>query len=112
DITGNMFVAKTGEQYNLNISSVKDDIEQMGRFDNNIYANPLTDGYRILATSSSKTSQEVSENLNLEGWQEKYGLDGNSKINPHIIPQYKTGNTMGENKYANGSFDQSTHVSV
>ena len=112
EIRDNMFVAKTGEQYNLNISTLKDDIKQMGRFNNNIYANPLTDGYRILTTVLRRTNQESSATFDLHGWKNKYGMDVGSKTNTHNVPTYKQAKLIGENKYANGSFDKSTHVSV
>ncbi len=105
-IENNLFFSQNGEQNNLNLSSVKNDLGQMGSFYNNVYASPMTDNYRIINKYNMGTSYEVTKLLDLDGWKSLYGKDAGSKIHPVSIPSYEVNGVIGENKYDNEGFDK------
>lgn len=105
-IENNLFFSQNGGQNNLNLSSIKNDLGQMGSFTNNVYASPLTDNYRIINKYNMGTSYEVSKILDLDGWKAVYGMDAGSKIHPVTIPSYEVNGVIGENKYDNEGFDK------
>lgn len=105
-IENNLFFSQNGEQNNLNLSSVKNDLGQMGSFYNNVYASPMTDNYRIINKYNMGTSYEVTKLLDLDGWKSLYGKDAGSKIHPVSIPSYEVNGVIGQNKYDNEGFNK------
>ncbi|SHN02783.1 Por secretion system C-terminal sorting domain-containing protein [Cyclobacterium lianum] len=104
-VENNIFFSQRGEQNNLNLSSIKNDLSQMAGFSNNVYANPLTDNYRIINKYNMGTSYEKTRILDLDGWKALYGKDYGSKIHPVNIPSYEINSLIGKNKYSNEGFD-------
>ncbi|WP_177179713.1 malectin domain-containing carbohydrate-binding protein [Cyclobacterium xiamenense] len=104
-IENNIFFTQNGAQNNLNASSIKNDIGQMASFNNNVYASPMTDNFRIITKHNMGTSSEVTKVLDLDGWKALYGKDGGSKIHPVSIPAFEVNGTVGNNKYDNEGFD-------
>ncbi|WP_162417069.1 malectin domain-containing carbohydrate-binding protein [Cyclobacterium roseum] len=105
-VENNLFFSRDGEQNNLNLSSIKNDLGQMAAFNNNVYASPLTDNYRIINRYNMGTSYEVTKALDLDGWKNLYGVDAGSKVHPVSIPSYEVNGVLGENKYDNEGFDK------
>ncbi|MDN3686611.1 malectin domain-containing carbohydrate-binding protein [Cyclobacterium jeungdonense] len=105
-VENNLFFSQNGEQNNLNLSSIKNDLGQMANFRNNVYASPLTDNYRIINKYNMGTSSEVTKLLDLDGWKALYGQDAGSTIHPVTIPSYEINGVSGENKYDNEGFDR------
>ncbi|WP_163378144.1 malectin domain-containing carbohydrate-binding protein [Cyclobacterium sp. SYSU L10401] len=105
-IENNLFFSQNGGQNNLNMSSIKNDLGQMGNFSNNVYASPMTDNYRIINKYNMGTSYETTKVLDLDGWKNLYGKDAGSKIHPVSIPSYEVNGVIGKNQYHNEGFDK------
>src|SRR5690606_35017160 len=97
-VEGNVFFSKSAEQNNVSFTSFKNDVAQMATFDKNVYANPLSDNYRIVKKYFAQSPKEVNKVLDLKGWQEFAGADRNSKVQPVDIPAFQLKKMIGTNK--------------
>lgn len=100
-IQNNIFVAKDKDQQTASISSVKEDVRELGNFDRNVYARPFDDYLSFYIHNGN----ERAEVLDIEGWRAKLGKDHSSQGSPAKIPAYKVTHVDQHNKYAHGSYN-------
>ena len=79
-ITNNILFSKSPAQWCLNIYSVVNDIASTGRMDSNYYCRPTGDNVVIQTVSNRWSSNSITKDLSLSGWQANYRKDLNSKI--------------------------------
>lgn len=103
----NIFFSKEPSQLISSISSVKNDINNMGKLDSNYYVRPLDDELGINTQYIDNLGSTISTAYNLEGWKSVFNQDQFSKNSPVVIPQYKLNKLVGLNKYPNGDFNTS-----
>ena len=70
-IQNNIFVSRLANQFNVKYESNQNDLVSYGQFDNNTYARPFEDTYKVLAVYNSTTGA----NLSLAQWQSRYNKD-------------------------------------
>ncbi|MEP6594632.1 MAG: right-handed parallel beta-helix repeat-containing protein [Ginsengibacter sp.] len=81
----NIFFTKIPGQAILSFNSGADDINLFGKFDSNYYASPLDERIKIYSNGKS-LGNAVTENLDLDEWQKKYGKDvASKKITKQIV---------------------------
>src|SRR5690606_39906008 len=83
-IQNNIFVAKGKDQQTASISSVKQDVRELGHFDRNVYARPFDDYLSFYVHNGN----ERAEVLDIEGWRAKLGKDHSSQGSLVKIPAY------------------------
>ena len=84
-VQNNIFVSRSGTQFNVKYESSQNDLASFGQFDNNVYARPFEDVYKIRAVYNSTTGADLS----LSEWQNRYGKD-QSTLNSPVT--YSSGN--------------------
>ena len=84
-IQNNVFVTKQPNQFNVKFESNQNDLGSYGDIDNNVYARPFEDTYKVLAVYN----QTVGAALTLEQWQSRYGKDLHTLNSPVT---YSSGN--------------------
>jgi parallel beta-helix repeat protein len=104
-ITDNIFFSKRSTHMISSISTKADDIDKIGKFNNNYYARPMDDQMGIHNCTYLNTSKQVTSYRDLEGWKTKYGHDDNSKKSIKKLAPYKIKNLKGSGKFLNGSFN-------
>ncbi len=107
-ITNNIMFSKTASQLANNVTSVENDIRQMGNFNSNYYCRPIDNNY-VFFDAYYSGGQLYQQYNNLAGWQAKYGFDANSKGAPVTIPSYKINSLIGSNKYVNGYYNSNVY---
>jgi parallel beta-helix repeat protein len=107
EIAGNIFFSKSPSQLTSSLSSVADDINSFGSFDNNFYCRPFNDKLQIHNAYVDGGGQSFSNIYDLADWKAKYGKDGSSKGSPVQIPEYVINSVTGANQYPNGAFNSS-----
>lgn len=100
-VQNNVFVAKTPDQLTASISSIKNDVRELGQFDRNVYARPFDD-YQSFYIHNGKDKAEI---LDMDGWRGKLGKDHASQGSPVKIPAYKVTHVDQHNKYPHGSYN-------
>lgn len=103
-IQNNIFVAKGKDQQTASISSVKQDVRELGHFDRNVYARPFDDYLSFYIHNGN----ERAEVLDIEGWRAKLGKDHSSQGSPVKIPEYKVTHVDKHNKYSHGAYNTAT----
>jgi parallel beta-helix repeat protein len=99
-VRDNNFLQKSNEQVHVFASSTKNDLDQIGVFDNNIYARPTNDYLTFLtSTPAGRVSLDLNE------WQQKYNRDLNSKKSPLPFPKGKITAVKSDNKISNGNYN-------
>jgi hypothetical protein len=95
----NISFAKESFQSVMQFGSIQNDFGTYGSFDNNIYAKPIDNNGIIKTQNGSSISY-----FDLSLWKSRYSsYDGNSRESPVTITPYQVSNTIGGNKFANGS---------
>lgn len=105
-IEKNLFFSKGNEEMNLNFNSIADDIQKMGKFSNNIYANPFSDNFRIATRVNMGGANDRSTLYDLNTWRAAFNTDHGSTNHPFEIEKYKIEKLIGDNRYANEGFDK------
>lgn len=112
-IENNVFVGKDKEEMNLNFHSIANDIKAMGRFSNNIYANPFSDNYRISTSVNMGGNSGATTLYDLDTWRKAYNTDHGSTNHPFDIEQFSISRFIGNNRYVNERFDSNVlHVTT
>lgn len=109
-VSDNIFFSKTADQMTAFISSIKDDIKDMGSFDRNFYARPVDDFLSIF-TQHQEWGQRISKTYDLEDWTKEYNKDQSSKKSPVKLPSHRIINVDKSNKFPNGTFDNQSMAS-
>ena len=103
-ITNNIFFAKTDTQMVSSVSTMANDINLIGKMDNNYYCRPMDDNLTMMS-SCIIAGLRVDRYLDLAGWQATYKLDKFSQKTPLFVPQYSINSFTGSNKFSNGTFN-------
>ena len=104
-VSGNIFFSKYSNQIAAGFRTIKNDIPQMGTFNDNRYCRPMDDD-KTIQTIYYGSSGKTFAFLSLDEWQKIYNYDLNSSISPYKLPLYSYNNVIGSNKLINGTFDQ------
>jgi hypothetical protein len=104
-VNNNILIAKSASQMVAEFTTIDDDIQNFGTFDDNYYCRPVDDEL-IMFTEHKGNSGRVSKYMNLETWQTAYGYDMHSKKSPITIPPYTIANYIGTNRFSNGKFEK------
>jgi hypothetical protein len=99
-VRDNNFLQKSNDQIHVFASSTQNDLDQIGVFDNNIYARPTNDYLTFLTSTPAGRV-----NLDLLEWQQKYNRDLNSKKSPLRFPKGKITAVKSDNKISNGDYN-------
>ncbi|WP_209329555.1 malectin domain-containing carbohydrate-binding protein [Lunatimonas salinarum] len=102
---GNKLLIDSPFQQFIHVYSIYNDVPQLADFNNNYFASPFYDDYRIQVKYNAGTSNEVNQLFNLNSWRNAYGKDRNSYLLTKKIDLVTTKSTIGQNKIANGSFN-------
>lgn len=106
-VNNNIFFSKLPSQITSSISSIDNEIKNIGKLDSNYYNRP-TDEESIINTQYVDSVGVIKfQQFSLDGWIAAYNQDQFSKKSPISIPQYKLNNLIGANKFPNGTFDTS-----
>lgn len=108
-VTDNIFFSKKADQLTSSISSVKDDLKDMGTFDRNYYARPIDDVQTIM-TQKHLSSGRETDFYDLLGWKKELGKDQNSNRSPVKIPTYEVINMNNSSIYPHGSYNTASAV--
>ncbi|WP_441656234.1 PA14 domain-containing protein [Fibrella arboris] len=88
-IQNNVLVSKTAAQLVTKYESHLNDLTSFGAFDNNVYARPFNDEFKIRAVSNPG-SGVIGYDLSLAEWQSRYGKDPNSLNSPLTYKPFAT----------------------
>jgi len=102
--TNNIMSSSKSNQFMIENSTILDDIPGFGSYNNNYYVRP-TDQNGIITTTVQNNGQYTAAYYDLAGWNLKYGFDQQSVNSPMKIPSYTVTRLIGENKFANGNFN-------
>jgi parallel beta-helix repeat protein len=97
----NIFFAKKPTQLISNLDSYTNDISSFGVMDSNYYCRPI-DFNNVIYTSNG---QEGENAYDLQGWQNGFHQDSNSKTAPFPIQNYTINKITGVDLFANNDFD-------
>lgn len=103
-IKNNIFVTRLANQYNVKYESNQNDIASYGQFDNNVYARPFEDTYKIYVYTGS-----TANHFSLAQWQNKYGKDLSSTNSPIT---YSAGNSNDYIKFLANPTANASQVSL
>ena len=104
DINNNQFFSKLPTQMVSSLTTLHDNINEFGNFDNNYYARPFDDRMTIHNQYVNRAGT-VSEVYDIETWRGKHKKDASSKRSPIQFPGYILNNLVGSNSVANGTFN-------
>ncbi|WP_158859052.1 malectin domain-containing carbohydrate-binding protein [Lunatibacter salilacus] len=105
-MSNNTYFAKTNLQNSYTFLSHKNDVKEMGAFDNNVFFRPFGDPYSIF-TRQLVNGTNVETRQNLSSFKNMFGKDNNSKSNENVFPKYENIVVKGENFFKNGQFNGS-----
>ncbi|WP_375443746.1 PA14 domain-containing protein [uncultured Fibrella sp.] len=88
-IQNNILVSRTADQLVTKYESHLNDLTSFGQFDNNVYARPFNDEFKIRAVSNPG-SGVTGADLSLSEWQSRYGKDPNSRNSPLTYKPFAT----------------------
>lgn len=108
-VTDNIFFSKKATQMTSFITSVKDDLKDMGPLDRNYYSRPVDDIETIM-TQKFLSSGRETDIFDLAGWKKEMGKDQNSNKSPVKIPAYQVLSMSNSNLYAHGSYNSETAI--
>lgn len=104
-ISSNLFFSKLANQVVSNIKASADDVSLFGKFKSNYYARPLNDRLSIFNSYVNSEGRRINQNLELQGWKDKYGQDKDAKLTAKQIAPYKVNDVIGSDKIDNGTFN-------
>ncbi len=107
-ITNNIFFSKYLSQLASSVTSIANDLANIGKLDSNYYARPIDDGTTIYTAYTNSGGAQTSGIYDLNGWKSLYNFDNKSKSSAKQIEPYTVTSTNGANKYVDGSFNTST----
>ncbi|WP_425291094.1 PA14 domain-containing protein [Spirosoma linguale] len=84
-IQNNILVSRLASQFLVKYESNQNDLGSYGEFNNNVYARPFDDVYKILTVYN----RNIGASLSMAQWQTQYGKDLTSKNSPIT---YSSGN--------------------
>jgi parallel beta-helix repeat protein len=87
-IRSNVFVSRLASQFNVKYESNANDLGSFGTFDQNVYARPFEDLFKVRAVYHNG-SGIVGADLSLTQWQNQFGKDLNSKNSPLTFKPFK-----------------------
>ncbi|MET0243201.1 MAG: right-handed parallel beta-helix repeat-containing protein [Flavitalea sp.] len=103
NFTDNVLFSTQADQNVLAIRSIKDDIAEMGLFNNNHYNRPRDRNF-FIETEVKRNDEEISELLDTEGWQIGYKHDlETSSTGISREPVFKS-RILDSNRVENGEF--------
>ncbi|MDN3686841.1 malectin domain-containing carbohydrate-binding protein [Cyclobacterium jeungdonense] len=108
-IENNKLLAKDAFQNFVYVYSLFDDVADLARFNYNEYSAPFSDNFRFKVRYNANSSNEANKFFDLKGWQRMYNKDWSSKTGTQFSDLYKISNTIGSNRYSNGTFDQNVN---
>ncbi|MBO0949235.1 PA14 domain-containing protein [Fibrella forsythiae] len=88
-VQNNVLVSKTANQLVTKYESHLNDLTSFGQFDNNVYARPFNDEFKLRAVSNPG-SGVTGADLSLAEWQGRYGKDGSSRNSPLTYKPFAT----------------------
>lgn len=100
----NVMISKDPTQSFYHLRSFKDDIKEFGMLNNNYFANPLGDNYKISVGYVSTTGQ-INKDLNSDKWTAYSGKDSESSTLTFKTPAFKVNGAIGNNLYPTGTFE-------
>src|SRR5690606_23854674 len=103
----NIFFSKHPDQSSYRINTRKNDVGQLGNFNNNYFFRPFGDGYSI-STRYQNSSEAIETEEDLERWQKSFGKDKDSKSHTVAIDKFKVVKNNGKNLFENGNFNSNT----
>ncbi len=103
-VKNNILIARRKNQMVNAYKTVKNDINNFGTFNNNYYCRPFDDHF-IQKLDYVNAGVDCSEIKTLEMWQSSSFQDAQTKRSPFPLPAYSVNNSVGSNKFSNGSFN-------
>ena len=105
---GNIFFSKSPGQTVAEYKSRRNDLGDFGFFDSNYYCRPLNTEL-VINTLYQNNGTYYAPSYDLQGWSAAYNKDLHSVETPLRIPSFTVTGVVGNNRYANGSFDENTN---
>jgi hypothetical protein len=105
-VLNNIFFSKTSlQQVAYFVTSYEKDLLKIGNINYNYYCRPVNED-RTISISYSNKASSVYKHIDLSTWQKNYANDKNSSVSPFTLPVYEITDTLGTNKFNNGTFDK------
>jgi parallel beta-helix repeat protein len=106
NIKNNIFFSRKATQNISAFSSIQDDVHLMGMVDSNYHCRPIDENLVKTTSVVNSSGQNVGGIYDLQGWQQAFKLDLNSKKTPRELSLYTINKLVSPNKFANGKFDK------